>query len=105
MHREISHTDSLHDHESNTPLYLLTGLLALLLGLDLFWYLQAWMGDPSRLPEPYLVFGIVQLSMIAAVLGGARVLYVSLLHLFEGKLGADFALAIACVAAIFLREP
>lgn len=35
MHREISHTDEAFAEESNLPLYLMTGLLAVLLALDL----------------------------------------------------------------------
>src|SRR5262249_55015780 len=42
---------------------------------------------------------------IAAVIGGARVLYNSLESLFEGRIGSDLALAIACLAAIVLKEP
>src|SRR5262249_61812507 len=43
--------------------------------------------------------------LIAAVLGGARILYQSLEGLFEGRVGADLALAIACVAAILFNKP
>src|SRR5687768_18157498 len=43
-------------------------------------------------------------ALIAAVVGGARVLYGSLESLFEGRLGADLALAIACIAAILISE-
>src|SRR5262249_6041353 len=46
-----------------------------------------------------------RLALLAAVLGGARALYGSLDALFEGKVGADLALALACVAAILLKEP
>src|SRR5207245_4111950 len=43
--------------------------------------------------------------LLAAVLGGARILYDALESLLEGKLGAHLALAIACVAAIVIGEP
>ena len=42
---------------------------------------------------------------IAAVLGGARILYGALDSLFAGRLGADLALALACIAAILIGEP
>src|SRR5205085_3459150 len=44
-------------------------------------------------------------AMFAAVIGGARVLFGSLEALFEGRVGADLALAVACLAAILIREP
>ncbi len=90
MHREISHVDATLAPESNVSLYALTGLMAVLIGLDLF--------------LPVQVFGY-RLAMLAAILGGARILFTSLESLFEGRLGADLALAIACVAAIVLGEP
>src|SRR5439155_22359415 len=46
-----------------------------------------------------------RIALLAAVLGGARVLYGALEGLLEGRLGADLALAIACVAAILIGEP
>src|SRR5439155_662017 len=52
--------------------------------------------------EPSL-FGY-RYALIAAVIGGARVLYNSLESLFEGRIGADLAIAIACLAAIVLKE-
>ena len=39
------------------------------------------------------------------MLGGARILYTSLQGLLDGKIGADVALAIACIAAIAIKEP
>src|SRR5204862_4255431 len=50
-------------------------------------------------------FGGYRIALIAAVLGGARVLYGSLESLFEGRIGADLALAIACIAAILFNKP
>ena len=44
------------------------------------------------------------LALIAAVIGGGRVVYLALAALFEGSIGADIALAIACVAAACLGE-
>jgi Cu+-exporting ATPase len=43
--------------------------------------------------------------LVAAVLGGARILYGALQNLLEGRIGADLALAIACIAAILIQEP
>ena len=45
-------------------------------------------------------------ALIAAVLGGAKILYGALDRLFtDGKVGADIAVAVACAAAIMLNEP
>ena len=46
----------------------------------------------------------VPLALLAAVLGGGRVVYLALAALFEGSIGADIALAIACIAAACLGE-
>ena len=54
--------------------------------------------------EPRALFGF-RYALIAAVIGGARVLYGSLESLFEGRIGADLALAIASLAAILIDEP
>ena len=111
MHREISHGDSAFSQESPLGLYLLTGLLGVLMGLDLFPKLAAWLGStalagwPPGIPVRFwLIDRLFTFALIAAVLGGARVLFTSLLSLIEGKLGADLALAIACIAAIFIGE-
>ena len=42
MHREISHADQAFHKESNLSLYLLTGLLGLIIGLDLWPRLAGW---------------------------------------------------------------
>ena len=49
-------------------------------------------------------FGVTELELLE-VLGGARTLYGSLEGVFEGEIGADFALALACIAAIAMGEP
>jgi Cu+-exporting ATPase len=106
MHREISHTDQAFDQESNLSLYLMTGLLGLFIGLDLWPVVAGW--SPLRdlgLPTWSREFYGYRWALVAAVLGGARILYGSLEGLFEGKLGADLALAIACIAAILIGEP
>jgi len=57
--------------------------------------LPSWSNDP---------YGY-RIALLAAILGGARALYGSLNSLFEGRIGADLAVAIACVAAILVQEP
>ena len=104
MHREISHGEAAFTQQSPLPLYLLTGLLAILLGADLLPKLAAWLGWTAFTSWPQELYGY-RLALIAAVLGGARVLYTSLQSLLEGKLGADLAIAIACIAAILISEP
>ncbi|MBX6314321.1 MAG: cation-translocating P-type ATPase family protein [Isosphaeraceae bacterium] len=54
-------------------------------------------------PEYQRPFG-VPLALLAAVIGGGRVVYLALASLFEGRIGADIALAIACVAAAVMGE-
>jgi Cu+-exporting ATPase len=104
MHREISHTDSAFEQESNLTLYLMTALLGSLMALDLLPAIAAWLGWPSLAPWPREVGGF-RFAFIAAILGGIRVVYSSLSALFEGRVGADLALAIAAVSAIVIREP
>src|SRR5262245_40134004 len=111
MHREISHGDSAFAQERPIGLYLLTGLLAILMALDLLPKFAGWLGSsafagwPTGIPVRFLFIDrFFSFALIAAVLGGARVLFSSLLSLVEGKLGADLALALACIAAIFIGE-
>jgi len=104
MHREISHTDSAFRQESNLPLYFMTALLGVLIGLDILPRLTAWLGFTALANWPMGV-GPYRFALIAAVLGGARILYSALQSLLEGRIGADLALAIACIAAILIQEP
>jgi Cu+-exporting ATPase len=103
MHREISYTDELFHRERNLPLYFLTGVMALLIGLDLWPKFVTWLGVSTLPTWSTTPFG-VSIALIAAILGGARVLYTSLESLFEGRLGADLALAVATIAAILIKE-
>src|SRR6516165_4423163 len=105
MHREISHTDSAFAEDSNLPLYLMTVLLSVLLALDLLprfgewveWpFLQAWPKDPYGYRDGF--------AMLAAILGVARIVYIALQGLFEGKVGADLAIAVAFLSAILIQE-
>ncbi|MFQ5734785.1 MAG: HAD-IC family P-type ATPase, partial [Planctomycetaceae bacterium] len=86
-------------HYRSAPIYLLTVIVGGLLGADLLIGLigvETW--------APYrLLFGF-RLALLAAVLGGARILYQTLEGLFEGKVGADLALTLAALAAIALGE-
>ena len=85
-----------HDHEAELRILVATTLVVgLLVGADLV--LGAW-GSAYRQP-----FGI-PLSLVAAVIGGGRVVYLALAALLEGRIGADIALAVACVAAALLGE-
>src|SRR5438128_12204767 len=106
MHREISHADPAFHKESNLSLYLLTGLLGLIIGIDLWPRIALWV-QSWGLTLPYWPqeIGGYRIALLAAVLGGARVLYGALEALLEGRLGADLAIAIACVAAILIGEP
>jgi len=109
MHREISHTDSTFQPERNHGLYFMTGLMGILIALDLIPIIGGWFGSTSLQAFPRGVtpwnLGSYRFALIAAVLGGARVLYTSLQSLLDGRIGADLALAIACIAAIFINEP
>src|SRR5262245_15305879 len=106
MHRELSHADQALGRAHNLSLYLLTGLLGLLIGLDLWPEFVNWSGA-GRLGLPTWSQEVLgyRIALIAALLGGARILYSSLESLLEGRLGADLALAIACLAAILLKKP
>jgi Cu+-exporting ATPase len=105
MHREISPSERLGHGDTPLSLYLLTALLALLLGADLWPALVNGAGWQSWAPSwPREVYGY-RFALIAAVLGGSRILYGSIEGLMNGKLGADLALALACIAAILINEP
>src|SRR5262245_25241740 len=107
MHREISHADdAFGSKKSNLSLYLLTGLIALFLALDLWPVVAGWLaGRGLPLPSwPRDVYGW-RFALIAALIGGARTLFGSLEGIFEGRVGADLALAIAAIAAILIGEP
>src|SRR5262245_24855015 len=108
MHREVSPSERLGHPEAPVSLYLLTALVGALLAVDLWPVLVNWLwpgGTGAWLPTwPREVFGY-RFALVAAVLGGSRVLYNSLESLFEGRFGADLALALACIAAILIGEP
>src|SRR5947209_14715895 len=106
MHREITLADRAFGQESRLSLYLLTGLVGLIIGADLWPAVTGWLdGLGLSLPTWPSEVGGYRIALVAALVGGARILYGSLDSLLQGRLGADLALAIACVAAILLREP
>lgn len=86
-------------HYRSAPIYLLTAVVGILLAADLTLGLidaPAWTAWRE-------LFGF-RLALLAAVIGGARILYQTLEGLFEGRIGADLALTIAALAAIVLGE-
>ena len=115
MHREF-HPDDIHHlrahafgddghhhdhdhqhHDDHRSLYALTTTLGVLLAADLIF---GWMGWTSlRAP-----FG-VSLAMVAALIGAARIVYGAIEALVAGRIGADIALAQACIAALIIGEP
>ncbi len=78
-------------------LYGLTAVLGLLLAGHL---LLAALGKTG----PARPFGFLDLALLAALLGGARIVYGALVGLLEGNIGADLALAIAVLASLMLKE-
>src|SRR5438105_4343366 len=106
MHREIRHADSAFGSERKLSLYLLTGLIGLLIAADLWPVIADWLSARgiAILSWPRQLGGY-RIAVAAAVIGGARLLYGALESLFEGRIGADIALAIAAVAALLINEP
>lgn len=86
-------------HYRSLPIYLLTAIVGLLLAGDIVFGL---VGDPVW-SQYQAVFGF-RLALLAAVAGGARILYQTLENLFEKRIGADLALTLAALAAIVLGE-
>ncbi|MFO0796298.1 MAG: cation-translocating P-type ATPase family protein [Gemmataceae bacterium] len=105
MHREISGADEPFRPQSPVGLYALTALVGALLAADLGPPLVGWLaGFSIELPTWNRELFGYRFALLAAVVGGARVLYNSLESLFDGRIGSDLALAVACLAAILLRE-
>lgn len=89
-------------HYRSAPLYLLTAVTGFLFVADIVIGLLDEAGVSSW--SDYRSLGGFRLALLAAVLGGARILFQTLESLFDGKFGADLALTIACLAAIILGE-
>ncbi|MBX9628173.1 MAG: cation-translocating P-type ATPase family protein [Gemmataceae bacterium] len=105
MHRELSSADEPFRPASPAGLYLLTAVVGGLLAADLWPPLAGWLRDQGLdLPSWGREVWGTRLALLAAVIGGGRVLYNSLESLADGKVGSDLALAVACLAAIYLRE-
>ncbi len=106
MHREIRTVDDPFRSESPLGLYLFTAIIGGLLAADLWPVVANWLNGQGieTYSWPREVQGF-RYALLAAILGGARVLYTSLESLFEGRIGADLALAIAALAAILMKEP
>lgn len=95
-HGHDHHHDHDHDHAAELrTLVATTCVVGFLIVSDLL--LATW-GDAYRRP-----FGVSPM-VLAAIIGGGRVVYLALAALFEGRIGADIALAIACIAAAVMRE-
>jgi Cu+-exporting ATPase len=105
MHRELSPTDTAFARPSTAGLYAFTAVIGLLILRDLWPTLAGWLnGLGAELPVWSNQFFGYRYALIAAVLGGARILYGALDSLIAGRLGADLAVAIACIAAILINE-
>ncbi len=91
------HHDGHHHHDDPRSLYTFTAILGVLIGGDLIF---GWLGwEQFRAP-----LGI-SLAWVAAILGAVRIVYGAVEALAEGRIGADIALAQACVAAIIIGQP
>ena len=86
-------------HYQSAPLYLLTAVVALLLVAD--WSLSSGISGVAASNATFFGF---RLALLAAITGGSRILYHTLDGLLSGRVGADLALTLACLAAIVLGE-
>ncbi len=107
MHREFDPATEPLGYRPPLGLYALTAAVVALVGLDLWPTLSgSFQSVGVELPGPASreLLGF-RCALWAAVVGGARTLYSALERLTEGRVGADLAVALACVAAILLGEP
>ena len=105
MHREVSPAGDVFERSRDLGLYFLTALLAFLIGRDLAPPALSWLGLTDTFGPLTREFLGYRFALLAAVIGGARVLFHSLEALFDGRLVADLAIAVACIAAILIGEP
>ncbi|MHB1560845.1 MAG: cation-translocating P-type ATPase family protein, partial [Isosphaeraceae bacterium] len=114
MHREYHPEDDHHHGHSPAPraglavvpsdpgdheraLIVFTALLGGLIGLDVLLGILGW--DTRRFPAG------LSPAMIAALLGAVQIVYGTLRSLARGRIGADLALAQACLAALVIGQP
>ena len=103
MHREYRPDDAhltvltADPGDDERALIAFTALLGGLIGLDLVLGLFGW--DTARWP-----LGLSP-TMIAALLGAVAIVYGALQSLIRGRIGADLALAQACLAALIIGQP
>jgi P-type Cu+ transporter len=110
MHREYHPADMYHlrvhafedgghhtHRDDHRALYLLTGVMGLLIGGGVVFGALGW--ETGRAP------GGIALVLVAAILGAGRIVYGALEALVHGRIGADIALAQACLAALVIGQP
>ncbi len=85
-----------HEHDERA-LIAFTALLGGLIGADLILGVVGW--DRGRFP-----MGLSP-AMIAALFGAVYIVYGTLRSLLQGRIGADLALAQACLAALMIGQP
>ena len=85
-----------HEHDERA-LIAFTALLGGLIGADLLLGLLGW--ERQRFP-----LGLSP-AMIAALLGAVYIIYGTLQSLLQRRIGADLALAQACLAALMIGQP
>ena len=90
------HDHDEHDHAAELrALVASTIVVGVLLGLDVLFGLLGLTYQS--------LFGI-RLALLAAVIGGGRIVFLAFAALLEGRIGADIALAIATIAAGLVGE-
>ena len=90
------HDGDAHAHGQYGP-YALTAVLGALLAADLILGglgLETWRSPMG-----------VSMAMIAALIGAGHIVYGAIEALVAGRIGADIALAQACIAALIIGEP
>jgi Cu+-exporting ATPase len=86
-----------HHHDDHRSLFTLTIVMGLLIGGDVLFGALGW--------ERWRAPGGISLALIAAVLGAVRIVYGAVEALAHGRIGADIALAQACLAALVIGQP
>jgi Cu+-exporting ATPase len=115
MHREMTSVDEAFRPPRVGSLYLFTGALLALVLRDLWPDIAAWFNSfGAELPIGTNALQIplgsgksfaLRYATLAAGIGWVRIVFGSLDSLLAGRPGADLALAIAALAAIYIGEP